>query len=425
MMDGIDNNSEVGDLINRTNYVVLPPPDALNEFTVQTNNYNAEFGHAAGAVLNTTTKSGTNQFHGDVWEFLRNDRLDAADFFLNKAGLSKDEFRQNQFGFALGGPVVLPRIYNGRNETFIFGYYQGTRIRQGNTQTTTVPTVAERSSSFTDFQDLIAGQSGKPRTDLLGRSFPLGSILDPATTRAVTQGQVDPVTGLQAAANGFVRDPFFSGSLIGLTDFTSPGAISLLNIIPLSRLDPSAVKLLNLYPLPTTPSLLDNFTSSPVNKDNNDQFGIRADRNFSDKDTMFGRLIFSKSTNAFPGPFPGIADGQPNRPGSGVTKAQNVALSETHIFSPGLVNEARIGYSRLHDVRLQFLGNDLNDIPGQFGIQGIPQVAENGGLPRFMIGGLDDLGTGQFLPSDKWSNTIQAYRKPDEDCGAPHLQGWF
>ena len=422
MMDGIDNNSEVGDLINRTNYVVLPPPDALDEFTVQTNNYSAEFGHSAGAVLNTTTKTGTNELHGNIWEFLRNDKLDATDFFLNKAGVQKGEFRQNQFGFTLGGPIVLPRIYNGRNKTFLFAFYQGIRIRQGSTQTATVPTAAERNSGYTNFQDLITGQSGKPRTDLLGRSFPLGAILDPGTTRAVTKDQLDPVTGLVASADGFVRDPFFNGSLNGLKDFTTPGAISLLNLIRASRLDPNSTKLLNLYPLPTTTNLFDNFTSAPVNRDDNDQFGIRADHNFSGKDTMFVRWIFSKSRNDFPGPFPGLADGQPDRPGSGTTKAQNWALSETHIFSSNLVNEARIGYSRLHDVRLQFDGNDLTNIPEQFGIQGIPQVPENGGLPRFSIGGL---GTGQFLPSDKWSNTLQATENLTKIAGRHSLKTGF
>jgi hypothetical protein len=164
MLDGIDNNSDIGDLINRTYYVLLPPPDALQEFSVQTNNYSAEFGHSAGAVLNAAVKSGTNSFHGDLFEYLRNDKLDATDFFLNAAGQPKSEFRQNQFGFTLGGPVILPH-YHGRNKTFFFGDYQGTRIRQGSPYAVSVPTAAERSSGYTNFQDLIAGQAGT-RTDL-------------------------------------------------------------------------------------------------------------------------------------------------------------------------------------------------------------------------------------------------------------------
>ena len=129
MLDGIDNNSAIGDLVNETYYVVMPPPDALQEFSVQTSDYNAEFGHSAGAVLNAVTKSGTNRFHGDLWEYVRNDKMDSADFFLDAAGQPKGEYRQNQFGFTLGGPLGKP---HSGNKTFFFGDYQGTRIRQGN-----------------------------------------------------------------------------------------------------------------------------------------------------------------------------------------------------------------------------------------------------------------------------------------------------
>ena len=389
MIDGIDNNSEIDDLQNLTQYVVLPPPDALNEFTVQTNNYSAQFGHAEGAVLNAETKAGTNQLHGDLWEFLRNDKLDAADFFLNAAGASKAELRQNQFGFTLGGPVVIPHLYHGRNKTFFFAYYQGTRIVAGNRDTPTVPSLPERSSGYTNFQDLIAGQSGT-RTDALGRMIPTGTILDPATTRAVSKGVADPITGLVASASGYVRDPF-------------PG-----NIIPASRLDPNAIKLLNLYPLPTVSGLFNNYVDHTVNTNNNDLFGARVDHNFSEKDTMFVRWVLSNTTDANPGPFPGLADGQANRPASGTADAQNWALSETHVFSANLVNEARIGYSRLHSLLAQYDSNNLTNIPAQFGIQGIPQVAQNGGLPLFTIGDLHVLGQPAFLPADKWSNTLQA-----------------
>jgi Carboxypeptidase regulatory-like domain/TonB dependent receptor-like, beta-barrel len=405
MLDGIDNNSEIGDLVNQSNFVLLPPPDALNEFTVQTNNYSAEFGHSAGAVLNATTKSGTNQLHGDIWEYLRNDKLDSSDFFLNAAGGQKGELRQNQFGFTLGGPVVLPHLYKGHNKTFFFADYQGTRIRSGATVNNSVPTGAERSSGYTNFQDLIAGQSGT-RSDLLGRTFPLGTVFDPATTRAVQNGQVDPVTGLTATANGSVRDPFYMGSIVGVTNFTTPTATGLLNLIPAGRLDPNDIKIMNLFPSPSVPGVFNNYVVARVNKVDDDQFGVRLDHNLSNGDRMFFRYVLSNTTSDAPGPYPGLADGQGARPGSGTTKAQNWALSETHIFSPSLINEARIGYSRLHDLRLQYFGNEMG-IPEQYGIQGIPQIPQNGGLPRFVINGFGNLGQGPFLPSDKWSNTIQ------------------
>ena len=133
-------------------------------------------------MLNATLKSGTNQIHGSAWEFLRNDKLDATDFFLNAASQKKGAFKQNQFGATAGGPII-------KNRTFWFVDYEGTRIRQAVPLTgNTVPTAAEVASGFTNFSDLISQQSGS-KTDALGRSYPLGTIFDPATTRSVGNGQ--------------------------------------------------------------------------------------------------------------------------------------------------------------------------------------------------------------------------------------------
>ena len=167
ILDGITNNNNTVDFLNGAAYVVRPPVDAIQEFKVQTTNYSAEFARAAGAVVNAVIKSGTNRVHGDLWEFVRNDAFDATDFFLNAAGQKKGEFRRNQFGFTVGGPVVIPHLYNGKNKTFIFGDYEGTRIRQSVPFTDSVPTLNEHTSGFRDYSDLIAGQSGT-QTDLLG-----------------------------------------------------------------------------------------------------------------------------------------------------------------------------------------------------------------------------------------------------------------
>src|SRR4051794_9255665 len=121
MLDGIDNNSDTVDFLNGTNFVVLPPVDAIQEFKVQTSDFSAEFGRSGAAVLNATIKSGTNQFHGDVWEFFRNDKLDAADYFER---VRKGELRLNQFGVSGGGPII-------KNKVFFFGDYEGLRRRQG------------------------------------------------------------------------------------------------------------------------------------------------------------------------------------------------------------------------------------------------------------------------------------------------------
>ena len=123
LLDGIDNNSNAVDFLNGTNFIILPPVDAIQEFKVQTSNFSAEFGRSAGAVLNASIKSGTNNIHGAVWEFFRNDILDAADYFETA---KKGELRQNQFGASIGGPII-------KNKVFFFGDYEGLRRVQGNT----------------------------------------------------------------------------------------------------------------------------------------------------------------------------------------------------------------------------------------------------------------------------------------------------
>src|SRR6266403_1313450 len=155
LLDGIDNNSDTVDFLNGTNFVVLPPVDAIQEFKVQTSGFSAEYGRSGAAVLNATIKSGTNEFHGAAWEFFRNDKLDAADFFENAGGRPKGALRQNQFGFTAGGPVVIPKVFNGRNKLFFFADYEGLRRVQGTILTGQVPTALERSSGYTGLTDLI------------------------------------------------------------------------------------------------------------------------------------------------------------------------------------------------------------------------------------------------------------------------------
>ena len=389
--------------------MVLPSVDAIQEFKVQTSDYSAEIGRAGGAVLNATIKSGTNQLHGDVWEFLRNDKLDARDFFET----SRSEFRQNQFGATIGGPVRIPHLYNGKNKTFFFGDYQGTRIRQGTPYLKGVPTLAEANSGYTDFSDLIAAQSGcrvggDKGKDLLGRIVPCGTIFDPATTRKVTAGQVDSVTSLTASRTGFVRDPFYTGSVAGVTDFTAV-PITALNHIPQGRLDQNAVGLLKLLPPPTSglSDIFNNYATSPVKRDNVNSFDVRVDHNFSDKDSAFVRVSYYDEPQLKPGPFQGIADGGGFNQGNQIATSRNAALSWTHSFAPTLINEARLGFSGIHTGRLQPFGNDVSDIPSKYGVKDIPQIPQNGGLPAFGINHLSTIGSNAFLVSDEFNSTVQ------------------
>ncbi len=400
LLDGIDNNSNAVDFLNGTNFVILPPLDAIQEFKVQTADFSAELGRSAGAVLNATIKSGTNSIHGAAWEFFRNDILDAADFFEYQG---KSELRFNQFGASIGGPVI-------KNKVFFFGDYEGFRRVQGETTSgVTVPTVAERNSLYTDLSDVSSGQGGAnpalDRTDAVGRSIPIGTIMDPATTRAVTKGAIDPVSGFAATENGFVRDPIHA-----LNGGCGPNTKSFdncpLNQIPTGRLDPNAVKLLNLFPLPTTGGLSGNFGASPALYEHRNAFDVRVDYNPSEKDQIFGRFSYVDDPQFIPGPFGGIADGGAFQQGLQTAKSDQAVLGYTHVFSPNLVNVAHVGFNHLHTTRYGPEGA-VSGIPAQFGIQGIPQANENGGLPAIVISGLNELGSNDYLPSDEVSQTLQ------------------
>jgi hypothetical protein len=420
MLDGIDNNSDTVDFLNGTNFVVLPPVDAIQEFKVQTAEFSAELGRSAGAVLNATVKSGTNQFHGAAWEFFRNDKLDAADYFEDAGGIPKGELRQNQFGFDLGGPVI-------KNKIFIFGDYEGFRRAQGTVSTSSVPTLADRdpANNFSNLTDLIRQGSVADctvtgaRCDALGRVIPGGTILDPATTRPVTAGSADPVTGLTALSSGFVRDPFSFSSTSGApvfrtaacpantVNFSNSQAACLLNHLDPARLDQAAIKLLNLFPNPTLAGPSSNFASSPVLYEHRNSFDTRMDVNFTQKDQVFFRFSYVDDPQYIPGPFGGIADGGAFQQGIQTALAEQAALAYTHVFSPTTVNVARIGLNYLHTTRTGPEGADTSDIPSQFGIMDIPQGNLNGGLPAITFGGLSTLGSNNFLPSDEVSQTIQ------------------
>jgi Carboxypeptidase regulatory-like domain/TonB-dependent Receptor Plug Domain/TonB dependent receptor len=407
MLDGIDNNSDTVDFLNGTNFVVLPPVDAVQEFKVETSGFSAEYGRAAGAVLNATIKSGTNQFHGAAWEFFRNDKLDAADYFEDAQHIQKGELRQNQFGATFGGPVI-------KNKIFFFGDYEGFRRVQGTIQTATVPTVADRTGGYTNLSDLITqtGAIGNcaaagARCDDLGRVIPGGTILDPATTRAVTASAVDSVTGITATASGFVRDPF--SSCPKSTVNFSGGNISACNLnhLPAGRLDANAIKLLNLFPNPSTGTVSNNFASSNGLYEHRNAFDTRLDVNFSQKDQVFFRFSYVDDPQFIPGLFGGIADGGAFQQGIQTALAQQSALVYTHVFSPSTVNVARAGLNYLHTTRTGPDGATSTNIPAQFGIQDIPQGHLNGGLPAIAFGGLSTLGSNAFLPSDEVSQTIQ------------------
>jgi len=171
LLDGIDNNANLGDVLNGAAYVVQPAVDAIAEFKVETNSYTAEFGRGNGAIMNAVIKSGTNQIHGDLWEYLRNDKLDATNAFDI---FGRQPYKQNQFGFTLGGPVI-------KNKMFFFGDYEGLRIRQALPQLSTVPTPAEVGGDFSAFL-----QTGSPTgvADCSGNPTYEGEIFNPVRAQS-------------------------------------------------------------------------------------------------------------------------------------------------------------------------------------------------------------------------------------------------
>ncbi len=412
ILDGIDNNNDTVDFLNGAAYVNLPPPDAIQEFKAQTSNFSAEFGRAGGAVVNASIKSGANTFHGTLWEFVRNDKFDAigVDQWFNPASQrKKGELRRNQFGGAVGGPII-------KNKMFFFGDYEGTRIRTAltyNNPVPTVPTAAEVASSYTDFSDWLT-QSTTTYTDVLSRTFNQYQIFDPATTRQVNNGSADPVTGLSvscpgtpASATCYVRDPFSN------------------NQLPAGRLDQNAIKLLQLYPAANGPGVQGNYFVTRSQSDDTNHFDIREDNNLGQRDQLFGRISYSREGANIPGSFTGDANNTGFGQGDIKNRSTNLAISETHQFSTTLVNEARFGYSRLRNF-YQPQTALISGIPAKYGIQGIPQSNGNGGLPTITISGLTGLGAGAFAsPNQRSSDTIQFTENLTKVHGGHSFKGGF
>jgi hypothetical protein len=402
-LDGIDDNIEFyGGSSIGTNATITPPPDAIEEFTLQSGDFNAQFGHSTGAVVNAVIRSGTDHFHGNAWEYWRNDAVDANDFFTKRRGLRKPEYRFNQFGATIGGPLRIPGLFHGQDKTFFFADYQGTRIVEADSSTTTVPTSLMQSSNFTNLQDLITDNHGT-QTDGLGRVFPLGTILDPETTRAVQPGAADPVTGLMNSGSAavYVRDPFYAGgSLQGKTNFTSNPA--LLNMLPAGRIDPNAVKLFQLYPSANQAGFTNNYLNNARETQDLNGYDIRVDHTISERDMLFGVFDRSYITYVVPGALPGIAVGQSGGENQQYP-AYAVALGYTHVFTPTMTNELTFGLGHSSKDQNSFYGTTYG-IPAQFGIQGVPQISGNGGLPAIDPTGLSNLGVISDRP------TIQTVR---------------
>jgi hypothetical protein len=324
-----------------------PSIDSIREYKIQSGTYSAEFGHGGGAQVNVITKSGANEFHGTAYEFLRNSAMDARNYF-DRADEKIPALNRHQYGGTIGGPIR-------RNKTFFFGSYEGLRLRQGITRGALTPSAAMKRG---DFSELL---------------------------------QANNILG---AAPIVVRDPFNNNAAF-------PG-----NIIPADRFDPSGAAIANLYPDPNRSGIGLNYISSPLDRYTWHQPSIRVDHNFSDKDTLFVRLNYNRlQTNiAFD---PGTSD----LPGYGkhsLTVANNIGLVETHIFSPTLINDARLGYNYFHEAQPN--ENSGFDATEQLlGIKGTSRDPIDFAYPYFQVTGFVSAGDRTASPQDRRVHTYQAY----------------
>jgi hypothetical protein len=368
LLDGVDNNSNdnAGNVL-RTNV------DAIQEFKVQTSNYSAEFGRSGGAVINATIKSGTNQFHGTLFEFLRNSALDARGFF-ESPDQPKAPYKQNQFGGTLGGPIK-------RNRLFFFADYQGTRVSAATTTIQSVPLPAEING---DFSSVLGGQVG---TDALGRPVYQNEIFDPASTRMVG-GKV-------------VRNAFGFDTTTGLP---IPGQA---NIIPQNRLDPIAHNVAGLYPAPTVAgATANNYIANNPGTDTIDQTDGRVDYSLSARQQIFARFSLSQRTRFQAPPFPGLADGGSYGTGNYFEATRGAVLAHTFVISPTMVNEVRIGFNRNH-YRDNIPSYGQNYPASGFAVPGVPDNPTVNGLTLFQPNGFRRIGEPGYTPTFSTSQEFQ------------------
>lgn len=342
---------------------LIPTPDSLQDFKVQTNNLDAEWGRFAGGVINFTTKSGTNQVHGTAYEYLRNTVLNARDFFTPNRG----PFVQNEYGVDLGGPVYIPHLFNGKNKTFFFFSYDGFRQRVGQTFVESVPTVAEKNGDFTNYRDSS------------GNMIPL---YDPTTTTLNANGTY---TRQPLSCNGAVNT--ICQSVIA----ANPAVQFMLKEFPNPNATPS-----NAF------TQVNNFVSNSSGGGNNAEIVARGDQNISDRQHLM--LRYTRWTNLnFPiDPF-----------GTGVCQdrcterfvTNNAEIDDVYNFSPTTIMDLRLSYNRMAynripaDVGLDLsqLGPDWAPLNSEVVLRDLPNPNFTGGPDSFLGNVFNSNGAGSVI----------------------------
>ncbi len=348
---------------------VIPPIDAIEEFKLQTSQYSAEFGMGAGQV-NVALKAGTNTLHGALWEFIRNDALQPR----NPRTHIVTPLKQNQFGFAVGGPVLIPKVFNGKNRTFFFVSYEGGRRTSASVGRGQVPTAQELQGNFSDWPTQLYN--------------PLTTVPSPGSPGNIS------------------RSPF-------------PG-----NQIPLSLLAPQSLAIAKYFPAPNVACTLpcNNFVRTYSGTIDTDTVTSRFDHYISQSDRIFGQYLQEVQ-----------AAGAPNLiPLSGTTGIQRTHLASiqwAHIFSPRMLNEFRVGYNNLYFLNSYETSNGSVKYWQQVGLQNLVPGPLYNALPNIVLGSsYAPLGASGAVPFLNISNTFQfsepsASRDPVTICGSALMCG--
>jgi hypothetical protein len=308
----------------------LPSAEAIREFRVLTASYSAEYGRTSGGTVNVVVDSGTNQFHGGLYYFFRNEALNANDFFRNARGERRQQDRWNQYGGKLGGPIAIPKIYNGRDRSFFFVNYEGLLQRSPSSQLSTIPDERFRAGDF----------SGSP------------VIVN------------DPLTGAAFAGNR----------------------------IPANRIDPAAARIMGLLPAPNTAGNADaatgrrvnNFVQNQPTSPTRGELTLRLDHNATEKQRLFGRFTRFSAEDPIASILPGPLEAAV---GDGITRGYQTAIGLTNIWTPSLLSEVNLGFQR-NDPRITPPSLGL-DVRNTLGIQ----RSVGNATPRFNITGFRELGT--------------------------------
>ncbi len=350
-LDGVENTDP-----NFNTFVVLPSVDALQEFKVQSGIYPAEFGRGA-TQINISTKAGSNDYHGTLFYFLRNDKLDAKNYAFTTARPPKDPFKWNQFGFTLGGPVSVPKLFKGKDRLFFMANYEWFRQRRNVQAVNSVPTAAMQGGDFTD---VVTTPNASIRT--------LG-IFDPKT---------------RAIVNGVNTALPFAG-----------------NIIPSNRIHPTSKQLLEFFPVPNlaNPDIRNNYVQAQGRPINRDQFVNRFDFVESSKSQWYGRYSWGDENQS--------NEALKLNGTKLVTNFNQYMVSNTRVLTPSTVNEARFGYTQFYNTNgteLAFTRDVVSElkIPG---LNGGPPV--QWGIPNISLGTYSGFGNDSEGPYENNNSSLQ------------------